>query len=154
MPILNKEKWEDVAQRFLSKTNFPNCLGAIDGKHIRLIKPCHSGSHYFNYKKYFSVVLMALVDADYKFIYVDIGSFGSSADSTVFQKSKFGKRLASNQLDLPENRPLPGTEGLDILFVFEADDMFAIHEHLMKPYSLRNLDTRKRIFNYSVGHED
>lgn len=150
MPIPNKAKWEDVAQRFLNKTNFPNCLGAIDGKHIRLIKPCHSGSQYYNYKKYFSVVLMAVVDADYKFIYVDIGSFGSNADSAVFQHSKFGKRLAYNELDLPDNRPLPGTEGPEMPFVFVADDAFAIHEHLMKPYSLRNLDTRKRIFNYRL----
>ncbi|XP_040187301.1 protein ANTAGONIST OF LIKE HETEROCHROMATIN PROTEIN 1-like [Rana temporaria] len=91
MPIPNKEKWEDIAQRFWMKTNFPNCLGAIDGKHIRLIKPCHSGSQFFNYKKYFSIVLLAVVDADYKFLYVDIGAFGSSADSGVFQHSKFGK---------------------------------------------------------------
>lgn len=93
---------------------------------------------------------MAVVDADYKFIYVDIGSFGSSADSAVFQHSKFGKRLAYNELDLPDNRPLPGTEGPEMPFVFVADDAFAIHEHLMKPYWLRNLDTRKRIFNYRL----
>ncbi|XP_040203443.1 protein ANTAGONIST OF LIKE HETEROCHROMATIN PROTEIN 1-like [Rana temporaria] len=130
MPIPSKEKWEDIAQRFWMKTNFPNCLGAIDGKHIRLIKPCHSGSQFFNYKKFFSIVLLAVVDADYKFIYVDIGAFGSSADSGVFKHSKFGKKLASNELDLPDNQPLPGTEGPDMPFVFVADDAFAIHEHL------------------------
>lgn len=150
MPIPNKQTWEDIAQRFFTKTNFPNCLGAIDGKHIRVIKPCYSGSQYYNYKKYFSVVLMAVVDSDYKFIFVDIGSFGSCADSTVFQNTKFGKRLTSNQLDLPDNKPLPGTDGPDMPYVFVADDAFAIHEHLMKPYSLRNLDTRKRIFNYRL----
>ncbi|XP_040197230.1 protein ANTAGONIST OF LIKE HETEROCHROMATIN PROTEIN 1-like [Rana temporaria] len=150
MPTPNKEKWEDIAKAFWNKTNFPNCLGAIDGKHIRLIKPCHSGSQYYNYKKYFSVVLMAVVDADYKFIFVDIGSFGSNADSAVFQRSTFGKRLVSNELDLPDNRPLPGTEGPKMPYVFVADDAFAIHEHLMKPFSQRNLDNRKRIFNYRL----
>lgn len=41
---------------FYKKTNFPNCVGAVDGKHIRYINPCGGGSNFFNYKKYFSTV--------------------------------------------------------------------------------------------------
>jgi len=41
-------------------------LGALDGKHIRVQKPWNSGSFFYNYKQFFSVVLMAVVDADYR----------------------------------------------------------------------------------------
>lgn len=34
--------------------NFSNCIGAIDGKHIQVHYPLHTGSHYYDYKKYFS----------------------------------------------------------------------------------------------------
>nr|CAI5844569.1 unnamed protein product [Callosobruchus analis] len=48
-----------IADQFFARTKFPNIIGVVDGKHIRVIKPSHSGSNFFNYKKYFSVVLMA-----------------------------------------------------------------------------------------------
>jgi hypothetical protein len=71
----NKEKWLHISQGFQENSDFPNCIGAVDGKHIR-IKPLHSGSLYFNYKSYFSIQLLAICDANYCFIYVNIGDFG------------------------------------------------------------------------------
>lgn len=52
--------------------HFPHCLGAVDGKHIRVKKFSNSGSMNLNYKNYFSIVLMAVVDSNYQFIYVDM----------------------------------------------------------------------------------
>ena len=69
------QDWKIIEQKFSTKWNFPNCLGALDGKHIVITAPWNSGSLYFNYKG--TLILMALVDADYKFIYVDIGDYGS-----------------------------------------------------------------------------
>ena len=55
---------------------------------------------YFNYKGTFLLVLMALVDADYRFIYVDIGDYGSNADGSIFKNSWFGQAFSNGQLDL------------------------------------------------------
>ncbi|XP_065167386.1 LOW QUALITY PROTEIN: uncharacterized protein [Atheta coriaria] len=66
MPIKQHGDWIKIADEFYSRTNFPNIIGAIDGKHIRIIQPEHSEPSYFNYKKFFSCVLMAWTDADYK----------------------------------------------------------------------------------------
>ena len=43
------------------------------------------GSYYFSYKETFSVVLFGLVDADYRFIYMDFGCNGKISDVGFFE---------------------------------------------------------------------
>ena len=64
LPRPTQETWEEVAQGFWEKWNFPNCLGAIDGKHVTIQALALSGSQYLNYKKTFSIVRLALVDSN------------------------------------------------------------------------------------------
>ncbi|KAK7097769.1 hypothetical protein V1264_004700 [Littorina saxatilis] len=78
------EGWRAVADKFFQRWNFPNTCGALDGKHVASRCPPKSGSLYFNYKGFYSIVLMALVDADYKFIWADIGGTGSSSDAQIY----------------------------------------------------------------------
>ncbi|KAK7909459.1 hypothetical protein WMY93_014143 [Mugilogobius chulae] len=86
----NEEAWREIAEGFWSKWNFPNCLGALDGKHVEIEKPPHSGSQYFNYMKFFSIVLLALVDADYRFRIIHVGDYGRSSDGGVYAASALG----------------------------------------------------------------
>nr|XP_034194792.1 uncharacterized protein LOC117611013 [Osmia lignaria] len=76
IPTPCKEKWLEIANEMWTMWNFPNCLGALDYKHVTIQTPANSGSLSFNYKKSFSIILLALVDANYKFIAVDVGSYG------------------------------------------------------------------------------
>lgn len=93
-----------------------------------------------------------MVDAEYCFISVDIGSYGSASDSHVFQRSNFGRRLDQGQLNLPPNQPLPNDDtGPPMPFVFFADKahtLFALTEHVQWPFGRRNLSIGKRIYNY------
>lgn len=73
-PTTPKE-WKDVADAFSEKWNFHHCCGAIDGKHVRIQAPPRSGGRYYNYKGYHSIIMLALVDANYKFLYVDVGAY-------------------------------------------------------------------------------
>lgn len=93
LPRPTNEMWKSIADDFNTNWNFPNCIGALDGKHFNTQSPLNSGSLYFNYKKTFSVVLMALVDANYKFTIVNVGSYGKNSDGGIFANSNLGKEL-------------------------------------------------------------
>ena len=90
-----RRDWECIEEGFRTKWNFPNCCGAINRKHINIQALKNSGCLYFNYKGTFSLVLMALVDADYQFIYVDIGDYGSQSDCAVFKNSNLGQTFVN-----------------------------------------------------------
>ena len=113
--------------------------------------PTGSGSLFYNYKHFFSILLLALVDANYCFIVVDVGAVGKSSDSIVFKKSNIGRKLESNQLGIPGSRPLPNDEnGKCMPFVIVGDEAFALSEHVLRPYPNRNLSVQQRIYNYRL----
>lgn len=150
-PELTEERWEEIAEGFQKYSQFPNCLGAIDGKHVRIRKPTMSGSLFYNYKNYFSVVLLAIADASYTFIYIDVGAFGKESDSTIFARTPFYKKLENNELNIPRGQPLPGTAGTNMPFTFIGDEAFSLSPNIMRPFSGKVLSDKKRVFNYRLS---
>lgn len=124
-----------------------NCGGCIDGKHIRITPPAKSGALYYNYKNFYSVVLMAVVNHNYEFIYVDVGKQGRISDGGIIQATTFHNRLQNGTLNLPPS--IECDEGLN--FIFIGDEAFALEEHILKPYSQKNLNHEKRIYNYRLA---
>jgi hypothetical protein len=92
-------------EEFYSLWQFPNCIGAIDGKYTEIQAPNNSGSLFFNYKKTFSVVLLAVVDANYKFTIIELGGYGKSNDGGLFTRSILGKSLEANKLNISNSKP-------------------------------------------------
>lgn len=82
----------------LQNENRFQLLGAIDGKHIAIRKPPNSGSLYYNYKSYFSLVLLAICDARLRVIYANYGSYGSQGDAGIFSRTDFAQLLNSGIL--------------------------------------------------------
>lgn len=146
----SEEDWLDISKGFHEKWNFPHCLGSIDGKHINIQAPAKSGSLFFNYKKKFSIVLLASCDYEYKFSFVDIGAYGSQSDGGVFKNSVFGQRMECSNLNIPAEKQLPGTNAV-VPFCFVADEAFPLKKYIMRPYPGKNLTNSQRIFNYRLS---
>lgn len=144
------EEWKAIAKAFKERWQFPNCIGAIDGKHVVMISPPNSGSIYYNYKGTHSIVLMGVADAEYKFIYIDVGRNGRFSDGGVFNRCTFAKAMDSNKLNLPEPTALPGRD-LRVPYLLVADDAFAMRPNLMKPYGQRGLTMVQRVYNYRLS---
>ena len=106
MPV-SAEDWKPIAKGFLDRWNFPHTLGALDGKHVACKCPPGSGSEYYNYKKFYSIVLLALVDSNYKFIWADIGGRGAASDAQVWNDSDLQDAVISGDVTFPPPDPLP-----------------------------------------------
>jgi hypothetical protein len=144
------DSWRVVADRFGSRWNFHHACGALDGKHIAIRCPGDSGSLYYNYKGFFSIILLALVDGDYKFLWADVGANGSASDCSVFNRSTLSTALIEDTLGLPPPEPLPN-DNRDIPYFLVADDAFPLRTWMMKPFSQREMSTEEAVFNYRLS---
>ena len=142
--------WRVVEEKFRKRWNLPHCCGAIDGKHIRIRKPKQSGTHFFNYKGYFSIVLLALVDGNYKFLWADVGAPGSNSDAGIFNEGDLRPALEDNTIGFPDPAPLPNDD-MDTSYYVVGDDAFPLRKWMMKPFSHRYLSREERICNYQFS---
>ena len=94
--------------------------------------------------------MLAVVDAEYKFIYVDIGCNGRVSDIGVFKNCTLYHEIENNTLNIPEPAILPKSQS-KIPYVIVADDAFSLSSYLMKPYSMRNMTREQRVFNYRLS---
>ncbi|XP_063925016.1 uncharacterized protein LOC135138913 isoform X2 [Zophobas morio] len=149
MPEPNEETWKKAAEGFETRWQFPNCIGSIDGKHVTIKCPQKSGSNYFCYLKKFSIVLMAIVGPDYKFLCVDIGGFGKNSDSGIFEASNMGMKCELGQMNFPQDKNLPGqTEPCPHVFI--GDEAFALRPYLMRPFPYRQSRSNIRKEKYNT----
>lgn len=146
----NAVDWKEVATGFTNKWNFHHCCGCIDGKHVRIQAPPHSGSQFYNYKGFYSVIMLAVVDANYKFMYVDVGAFGADSDAGIFKECGLYRALDNDFAGLPPSEPLPDGD-TNIPYFLVGDDAFGLRSWMMKPHSKRELTSGQRIFNYRLS---
>jgi hypothetical protein len=92
---------------------------------------------------------MAWVDADYQFVYIDVGSYSAASDSSAFSNSNMGNRLEENLLKIPNGRPLPNDESGKVMpFCIVADEAFDLSRHVLRLYAKQSLRILRRIYNY------
>ncbi|KAJ8953490.1 hypothetical protein NQ318_023611 [Aromia moschata] len=148
LPEPTRTIWEKSAKGFEDIWRFPNCIGSIDGKHVTIKCPNKTGSQHFCYLHKFSIVLMAIVGPDYRFICVDIGDYGKNSDGGIFENSHMCQRFEAGLMNIPEDKPLPG-QSTPCSHVLIGDEAFALKPYLMRPFPYRQskIDTRKENYN-------
>ena len=154
-PLIMPEPLEDVLKSSASKFRdlwcFTNCLVAIDGKHVSIQCVINEDSLYFTYKGFHSTVLLALVDAEYKFMAVDTGSYGKIV-MAMSSKPVVGEKLETGTLNVPPNTPLV-ENAVPMPYVIAGCETFPLKIYLLRPYSKHHQggDESKKIFNYRLS---
>lgn len=98
------------------------------------------------------MALLAIVDSDYKFLFIDVGAIGLESDGGIFAQSKIGELLQRKLANLPPAAPLPGDPTAQYVdYFFVGDDAFALQNWMTKTYSQRHLINAERIYNYRLS---
>ena len=100
---------------------------------------------FYNYKLFYSIVLQGVADANYRFIFIDVGAYGKQSDGGVYDASPL-KKFVDNKNNFPPDRSIPGLE-VDLPYLLVADDAYPLKRNIMKPYSHRNMTNEEEIFN-------
>ncbi|XP_028400782.1 protein ALP1-like [Dendronephthya gigantea] len=147
----SKEMFKNKLVEMEGFWQFPFCWAAVDGCHIPIKCPpggLESCKEYQNFKNFYSVVLMAFVDARYRFIWASCGFPGNSHDAVILQSTDLWQQIAEGVF-FPQigkrvmNRTLPP--------LVLGDSAFPLQSWLMKPYTDAVLTEEQRYFNYRLS---
>ena len=92
------------------------------------------------------MVLLAVANANYEFVYASFGTNGRVSDGGVIDQTDFYDKLINGALQIPEPSKING-----LPYVFVADEASALRPDFLKPFNVRVLDDQKRIFNYRLS---
>ena len=150
MKVPDTNGWHENWNDFWKYWNFPNCCGTINEKHIWIQAPSNSGSEFFNYKGYFSIILLAVYNASYLLSVINIGSARYESDTGIFARSKKYEILDTNKIRLPKNMKPLNYETLLPYFAV-GDEAFPLKQYLLYPYPGKNLTFEQKMFNYRLS---
>ncbi|KHJ77987.1 transposase, IS4 family [Oesophagostomum dentatum] len=150
-PEPTESTWKVSAEQFNRFHDYPAAVAALDGKHVECVCPYNSGSTYYNYKGFYSFVLLALVDANYRCIMYDLGAPGRSSDAGIFSTSEMKEYLEDHFKDFPPPVQLGNIGKVDYHIL--VDQGFRQTTRFIRPFNKVDAmrDARCAYFNYKMS---
>ena len=142
---------EESMTSFEELWQFPCCFAAVDGCHLPIKCPIgglESAKEYYNFKNFYSIVIMAMVDAKKRFIWASSGFPGNSHDAIIFQSTHIFKEISEDNLIPEVERNYNGSNFSPMIL---GDSAFPFATWLMKPYSNSVFTPQQRYFNYRLS---
>lgn len=130
---------------------FPCCWSAVDGCHISIKCPnggAEAAKEYHNFKNFYSIVLMGLIDAKYRFVWASAGFPGNTHDAMILQATQLWKDIMDNNLLPAISKKI---EGIEVGPLIVGDSAFPCTTWIMKPYTFSTLQPQEKNFNYRLS---
>ena len=130
---------------------FPCCWAAVDGCHISIKCPdggAEAAKEYHNFKNFYSIVLMGLIDAKYRFVWASVGIPGNTHDAMILQTTQLWKDITENDVIPSISKTISDVEVGPLI---AADSAFPCTTWIMKPYTCATLTPEERNFNYRLS---
>ena len=147
----NQRDFSNMMGEMDSEWQFPFAFSAIDGSHLPT--KCPPGGpqamkQYHNFKNFYSIILLGLVDPNYRFIWASVGAPGNTHDSTLFQSTSLWEKITAGSI-LPQS--VLEIKGQVVPPLILGDGAFSMRTWIIKPYGDAILDEQKRYLNYRLS---
>lgn len=103
------EQLQEIKDEFREIAGFPDIVGAIDGTHIRIVRPREFEAEYVNRKRYHSINVQVVFDAKYHIIDMEARWPGSTHDSRILNESDLRRKFETREI--PHGCHLLGDSG-------------------------------------------
>ncbi|KAG0430745.1 hypothetical protein HPB47_021501 [Ixodes persulcatus] len=135
LKMMTAAELPDHVREFQAALEFPQGIAALDGCHFPVSPPKVNASDYYNYKGWYSIILLALVDHRYRFRYVNVGTPGRCHDAHVFRRSALAKILEGPTF----TTPMVTINGTAVPPLVLCDQAFPLTCNMLKPYARKNV---------------
>lgn len=144
-----RQKWLTVQSGFYVGLQFPNCLGVLNVKRVKFDKLAKPGIAFMDHEGGYSVMMLAVVDAFYRFLYIHVGGVGQPCD--FWNRCSLNKEaLCRNILQIPPPNAIPYTQRV-CRSVFISNYAFPHCENILKPYQGEHLTHEEKVFNHRLS---
>ncbi|XP_037514507.1 uncharacterized protein LOC119390871 [Rhipicephalus sanguineus] len=138
---------EDHITELQLSTGFPQCVGALDGCHFPVSPQKEYVNDYFNYKGWYSVILLALVDHNYMFRFINVGSPGRCHDAHVYHQSNLSRLIERPTF----RKPTTTLSNVAVPPLLLCDQAFPLTPNLIKPFASTGCSDEQKNFNYKLS---
>ncbi|XP_046855892.1 protein ANTAGONIST OF LIKE HETEROCHROMATIN PROTEIN 1-like [Xenia sp. Carnegie-2017] len=143
------DRLQSIVDAFLTTCGVPQCAGAIDGTHIQIVAPSNSAQDYYNRKGFYSIVLQAVVDHQYRFTDICIKWPGRVHDARVLSNSGVFAKAEAGKLFQDGGKEICGC---NVPFMLFGDPAYPLLPWLMKRHpNDGNLCPAQKKFNYYIS---
>ncbi|XP_075734032.1 uncharacterized protein LOC119165503 [Rhipicephalus microplus] len=146
--MLSPSEMAEHIREFMAVSDFPQAVGALDGCHFPVSPPQEHATDYYNYKGWYSIILLALVDHKYRFRFINVGAPGRCHDSHVYQMSSLSGMVKGPLF----KAPVATIGGVAVPPLVLCDQAFPLTPNLIKPFGHNTpLSAEQKNFNYHIS---
>lgn len=138
-----------LVTRYEQAHGFPQCIGAVDGTHIPILKPRENSTAYINKSCVHSLNIQAICDYRYCFLDVCIRWPGSVHDARIFSNSNLNQMLQQCIIPSCPAVIVDGAPAVPICIL--GDPAYPLTPYLMKEYVGGGTEVDEQFFGYRLS---
>lgn len=144
-----EDEVKHLASRYFEAHGFPQCIGAVDGTHVAILKPADQPTAYLNKSNIHSLNIQALCDYRYCFLDVVIKWPGCVHDARIFSNSRLNAQLKDGTIPRCPSKIVDDEPEVPICIL--ADPAYPLLPSVMKEFTGGGKTVAEQFYGYRLS---